>query len=1124
MAALQICGVAASHGDLVLVPCSAGRQQLGQPLACSVKNAVAGHARGIYVIMNNLSRAQLLAGAAFFAMMATPAVAQSNGGTDATQIPGANGQQTPSAVAVEGQRTTNDAAQSTEDSNKEDVVVTGSLFRGTAQTPSPVTTLTAANLQQRGINTVTEAIQRLSANGAGTLPNSFSANGAFAAGASAPSLRGLSTSSTLVLFDGLRMAYYPLADDGTRNFVDINSIPNAIIDRIDVLRDGASSTYGADAVAGVVNIITKKQITGLRLNASAGISEKGDTAEQRIDATLGYGDLAENKFNVYVSGEYQRNEALFNRDRGYPYNTSDLSGLCAPSVGVFDQKTGATIIAAGTTTCRTNSVVNGTQFDGSYAGIGTTTVPVVRPYTATNGTIAGSRYQLLNPAVGCGVLPSIQLTAAQAASTAGATGALTNCSQDTRNLYGVISPEIERIGASGRLTVQLGEKTQAYIQGNFYQSDVFYTGTPSAIRFASPNGGATINGALPSSANLALPVYVCPLNGQNATFVNSVAQAPGCVAGAPGATLNPNNPFAAQGQTARILTLLQGVPLSNERLSRSYRAAGGINGSFGSGFDYSLEGIYSRVDLKSTYNGYVNLQNLLNVVADGSYNFVNQSANTQATRDYLAPRVVSNSRSELAQVQGTVRKELFDLPGGPLGVAVGASYRTEEIVAPSANPANARNPYDTFNINRFGTSGSRNVKSGFFEVNVPVIEQLLINGSGRYDKYSSGQHNFSPKIGGKFTPFKQISLVGTYSRGFRIPSFAESFGLPTTGFITQTPPTSYQNACANIAAPGAAAPVRPSYCTAQYSVGLTSVGNPNLKPEKSRNFTAGVILNPVNNVSLRVDYYNIRKKDLITGANYSPQIAAYYANNGSQTVLTPGIDSVTVDTVGFANLAAGQAPFPLLNTIQYGFINADSQKSEGLDFNLETSYNITPGIRWTSSLDANYVIELSQTIDGEKQIYQDSLGPYQITSASGTPQWRGSWQNTFDFGNFTLSGTAYYSAGYSGGASDDGNLPDGQTCYTTGINGSQVNAGGSFALYRDGNTVVACRTKKFIYGDITASVKVSDQFTMYVNILNVTNEKAPYDPNTYGASNYNPAWGNSGIIGRYFRFGARVNY
>ncbi|WP_425229326.1 TonB-dependent receptor domain-containing protein [Sphingomonas sp.] len=1050
--------------------------------------------------------------ALLLAMTAAPAFAQTGSTTpqDATQVPGSNGQQTPSSVAIEGQRTQTTAQSSEQDQAQSDVVVTGSLFRGNAETPSPVTTLTAANLEARGINTVTEAIQRLSANGSGTLPNSFSANGAFASGASAPSLRGLTTNSTLVLFDGLRAAYYPLADDGTRNFVDINSIPNAIVERIDVLKDGASSTYGADAVAGVINVITRKQITGLRINGSAGTSEQGDTTEQRFDATYGYGDLTEQHFNFYVSGEYQHDDPLYNADRGYPYNTSNLSGLCAPSVGVYNQTTGAVIVAPGTQTCRPNGVQNGVNSDGTYVGIGTTVIPIVRPYTATNGAIAGSRYQLLNTAAGCGAFPSITLNAAQAA--ANTTAALTNCQVDNVQNYSVISPEIERIGASARLTLQLGDNTQAYGQFNFYQSDVFYTGAPASIRFASPNGGATINGALPTSAAIALPIYVCPLNGANATFVNSVPTTPGCTAA--NGTLNPNNPFAAAGQTARIITRLNGINLSNERLTRSYRAAGGINGTFGGGFDYSLEGVYMREDLKATYRGYPNLQSLLNVIADGSYNFVNQAANTAAERNILAPTRINNARSELSQVQGTIRKQLFDLPGGPLGIAVGASYRHEEIVAPSANAVNPQNPYDTINLNRFGTSGSRNVESGYFEINAPIFEQLLINGSGRYDHYSSGQSHFSPKIGAKFTPVHQISLVGTYSEGFRIPSFAESFGLPTTGFITQTPPSNYIARCT--AAAG-------TYCTAQYSLGLTSVGNPNLKPETARNFTAGVVLNPIRNVSLRIDYYNIYKKNLITGADYGPQIAAYYAA-GNVNNLTTGVTGVTVDTVGFATLPAGAAPFPLLSTIQYGFVNANSAKSTGIDVDLETAYQITPGIRWTSSLEGTYVIELSTTINGVKQRYEDSLGAYQTTSASGTPQYRASWQNTFDFGRVSLTGTAYYTAGYSEGAADDGNTPDGQACYGTGINGTPLSNGGSFTTYRDGNTVVACRVRHFIYGDVTANVRVNDNFTLYGNILNVTNAHAPYDPSTYGAYQYNPAWGNAGIIGRYFRVGARVKF
>jgi iron complex outermembrane receptor protein len=152
---------------------------------------------------------------------------------------------------------------------QQEIIVTGSLLRTTTtETPSPVTVLSAQTLAQRGINTVSEATQRLSANNAGTITAGWNTGFNFASGATAPSLRGLTVQDTVSLFDGLRMAVYPLADDGQRNFVDLNTIPTGVIDRIEVLRDGASSTYGADAIAGVVNIITKKQVRGLHVNGS----------------------------------------------------------------------------------------------------------------------------------------------------------------------------------------------------------------------------------------------------------------------------------------------------------------------------------------------------------------------------------------------------------------------------------------------------------------------------------------------------------------------------------------------------------------------------------------------------------------------------------------------------------------------------------------------------------------------------------------------------------------------------------------------------------------------------------------------------------------------------------------
>ena len=156
------------------------------------------------------------------------------------------------------------------------------------------------------------------------------------------------------MFDGLRSAVYPLADDGFRNFVDINTIPESIVDRVEVLQDGASANYGADAIAGVVNVIVKRQIEGLHLNGSYGISQRGDAGEKRFDATVGYGSLADQGFNVYVNAEYQNNDGSNMRDPGYPFNTADQSKIC-----------GQSIYTSGTT-CGIHNILNGIQANGTY--------------------------------------------------------------------------------------------------------------------------------------------------------------------------------------------------------------------------------------------------------------------------------------------------------------------------------------------------------------------------------------------------------------------------------------------------------------------------------------------------------------------------------------------------------------------------------------------------------------------------------------------------------------------------------------------------------------------------------------------------------------------------------------
>jgi iron complex outermembrane receptor protein len=399
-------------------------------------------------------------------------------------------------------------------------------------------------------------------------------------------------------------------------------------------------------------------------------------------------------------------------------------------------------------------------------------------------------------------------------------------------------------------------------------------------------------------------------------------------------------------------------------------------------------------------------------------------------------------------------------------------------------------------LNAFGTQGNRTVTSAFGEINAPIFEQLELNASGRYDRYSSGQNAFSPKVGVKVKPIQQVLLRGTYSRGFRIPSFGEANALPTTGYVSQAVgniPQSflsqYGAACRQDNPSGC-----PAYITA-YSIGLTTLASPNLQPEKSRSFTAGILIEPIRNVSFTVDYYNIRKTGAITAPSSAPAIAAYYAGQP-----IPAGYNVIADAPDVNNPTAR----PRIAFVESQLVNANTLKSEGIDFGVNGRFNIG-AVRWTSNLDASLALELSTTFpDGTKETYVDTLGNFNLTAGSGTFRWRGNWSNTFEVENFAVTGTVNYTSGYDLSAQDQG----------TG--------------YRDCGLAEAyspsCRVKSYITFDLNTSVKVTDNFTFYVNALNLFDRLPPVDVVTYGAYLYNPIQGGNGIFGRQFRAGAKFNF
>jgi iron complex outermembrane recepter protein len=230
------------------------------------------------------------------------------------------------------------------------VEITGThLKRTDIETPSPVDVITHDDIVRSGKLTLADAVRSIAADNNGSI--GLGNVSGFAMGSSGVALRGLAVNATLVLINGRRMASYGLADDSQRTFVNLNAIPLDIVDRIEVLKDGASAIYGSDAIAGVVNIILRDKFDGASVHASYGYAQSGGGEIPRLSVTAGRGDLAADGYNLYVNLEAARQNAVQSKDRAdrkwigngdlRPYGYALTAGGVGPNIsGWFDNRSG----------------------------------------------------------------------------------------------------------------------------------------------------------------------------------------------------------------------------------------------------------------------------------------------------------------------------------------------------------------------------------------------------------------------------------------------------------------------------------------------------------------------------------------------------------------------------------------------------------------------------------------------------------------------------------------------------------------------------------------------------------------------------------------------------------------
>jgi iron complex outermembrane receptor protein len=903
----------------------------------------------------------------------------------------------------------------------QEVVVTGTLFRTRTETAAPVTVLSQKSITQQGIVTVSDAVRSISADNSGTLPPAFP--GAFAFGATGVALRGLTVNSTLVLTDGLRNADYPIGDDGVRSFVDLNTLPLAAVDHIDVLKDGASSLYGADAIGGVVNMILKPQFQGVEGTVEGGFTQHGGDANQHVDVTVGMGDLDTDKYNVYVSAEYSHDDPIRADQRPFPFNTSDLT-----SIGGLNPGNG--------------QVVPGVYLNGSvYAAVAPATLNT--PGDLLLATQAGP-FQILNQTspgtTGCGPLGKAS------------TDKLGNayCAQDLDS-YLYDYPRLTRGGVYGRFSVQFNPQTVGYVSFDYQESHDY-----------QPEGVQTIQASGPvNTTAIALPAFL------------------------PGGAPNPNNPFSANpagpyyGDAALIS---YSFPDAQQwSTDHSYRGVADVKGLV-SGWDYEVGLVAQYQSLDYIQKGYIYYPALIAAVTNGTYNFVNPSANSAALVNAISPTESKTATSSLYSFDVHATRPIMDLPGGPLSLGFGLHAHYEDQNNPEINVGEN---YENLGVDH--AFGHRNVESAFLEVDAPLLHALDANLSGRIDHYSDFGTNFSPKIEIKWTPIKQLALRATGSTGFRAPSFAEKGTAAVGGFVNYTVANDPNAPASYIAAHG-----DDGYVTNTYALEEVTTSNPNIKPEHSQSYTVGAVIQPISNISASVDFYYIQKTDLIAPASYGAALAAYYSGQA-----LPAGDSVVADNPDPS--APGALARPVIVSVPY--TNGNSLITTGIDVELRGAWTLpydvklTTDFNWTDIFEYRYSAIGSPTYD-----YVGTESPYNLSSGAGTPKYKANWTTTLTYGPASAAVTVNYVSSIFENADDLG----APFCIST----------------LPGN----CTVSAFWDVDLHFDYKVTDKIDLFANIYNVADALPPVDQINYGGINYNPTYEEAGIIGRAFKLGVHVKY
>jgi iron complex outermembrane receptor protein len=925
------------------------------------------------------------------------------------------------------------------------VYVTGSNIKRTdKEGTSPVTVVTAQDIKNTGATTVSDLMKYIPSMGSDGNQD-FGSGSGFAKGSATASLRGLGSSSTLILLNGRRVAPAPYADPNAGNSViyDLNAIPVSAIERIEVLQDGASAVYGSDAIAGVINFILKSTYEGAEISARGGANDDGNFRKKGFNGIWGKGNLDTDGYSFMITGDFNQRDRTARRDAtDIEYKQyQDLNGR-------FRSNYSSTV--------------------SNYASYFRETRPGSNSFGVTQATAVNNlRFdtscptsQQLTGSTALGLLPtSVYL-------------GKTFCNYDADQYleaqgYGrdvnILSHGELKLGQTG---------ITAFTDIGYSRVDRQYTGAPitisttSVTNFTSSGTGAPFQAILPIG--------------------------------------HPDNPFTdARSSVQYRFTNLQG---GSKSLNEGYRVVAGLRGN-NFGWDWETGALWNRSDRDDTTYGRLYLPTLRTLVSQ------NRSLASLNADPSLGHDVVTNNRSQISQLDAKATTEFGQLPGGKIGVAIGAEVRRETI---GLNPDPLVASGQIYGLANTILDSGRTVKSAFVEFRTPVLKNLEFDFAGRVDKYPNIKTNFVPKVGGKWTISDMFAVRGTYAEGFRAPSLSQVVAGGAQFFLSGVWDP---RRCG----PDQETPLPGGGTTQDCSRSIAGTGgfNPDLKPEESKSFNLGLIFSPTNYFDMTVDFYHIKRtNEIVLGSAFQAlRDEDRFPQNVTRDTSTASllVDANGTPIPGTGSLLMVATPWRNQGRTELGGVDIEARLRNklgewgSLSTTLRSTYVQTYKIQQN---DGDAMHNVVGTIPG----YSD----WALTGGTAMPRWKSTLASTWTRGDHAVNASVNYT-----GPVSLLRRYDGDTTYPIPFCHFGTRKSTDGAADRDTSNPLyetfypKCSIKEWVTVNLGYTYSGFKNWTLNANVQNLFDTKAPYDP-TNTTAGFNEDLHNP--YGRYFNFSARYKF